>query len=643
MARWSVSDSEELYNVHGWGLGFFRVNDKGNLAMVPPGQSTARSIDIKALVDDLQRRGITLPILLRFTDLVRARIETLVGAFSTAIAEYEYGGKYRGVYPIKVNQQRHLVEDLIRFSAPHHLGLEAGSKPELMVVLAMLEDPQALIICNGYKDREYIEMALLARKLGRNCIIVVEKADEIDLILEASARLGIEPVIGVRAKLSSRGTGRWQSSTGDRAKFGLTITEIVEAVETLKKVGKLSILQLLHFHIGSQISAIRAIKVAMREATRVYTELHRMGAPMRYMDVGGGLGVDYDGSRTNFASSMNYDVQEYAYDVIAACRDACDTAGIPHPDIITESGRALVSHNSALIFNTLGVSQMVADTKPTPPGKDADENLQELWEVYESINEKNVQEPLHDAQEIKEECLARFNLGLMTLEGRSTIERMYWSICHKVARTVKDAEYPPEDLEQIEKSLADIYYCNFSVFQSAPDSWAIGQLFPVMPIHRLNEEPTRRAVLADITCDSDGKIEKFIDRRDVKHVLEVHEPNGQPYLIGMFLLGSYQEILGDLHNLFGDTNAVHVSAVDGGLGYRIDHMVEGDTVKEVLDYVEYDRDRLIGKLRRSIEQAIEEGTLTFEDGARLKETYARGLEGYTYLESQLSRLQPTKA
>jgi arginine decarboxylase len=637
MARWTTTDSEELYNVLGWGLGFFRVNAKGNLAMVPPG-APGRSIDIRLLIDDLQRRGITLPILIRFTDLIKARVESLVTAFSTAIAEYEYQGRYRGVYPIKVNQQRHLVEDLVRFSGPHHLGLEAGSKPELMVVLALLEDPEALIICNGYKDRDYIEMALLARKLGRNCIIVVEKADEIDLVIEAGKRLNVQPVIGVRAKLSSRGTGRWQSSAGDRAKFGLTITEIVEVVEKLRAIGQLNMLQLLHFHIGSQISAIRAIKAALREATRVYTELHRMGAPMRYLDVGGGLGVDYDGSRTNFSSSMNYDIQEYAYDVVAAIKDACDNAEIAHPDIITEAGRAMVSHNSVLIFNTLGVSEMVADSRPAAPAEEDDEKLKELWEVYESITAKNLQEPFHDAQEIKEESLTRFNLGLMTLEERARIERMYWSICHKLARTAKGAEYVPEDLEPIERALADTFFCNFSVFQSAPDSWAIGQLFPVVPVHRLNEEPTRRGVLADITCDSDGKLEKFIDRRDVKNVLELHEPNGQPYYIGMFLLGAYQEILGDLHNLFGDTNAVHVSAVDGGLGYRIDHLVEGDTVKEVLEYVQFDRQRLVQKLRRSIETAIESNRLAMEDGAMLMDSYTRGLEGYTYLEGQSSRL-----
>jgi arginine decarboxylase len=630
MARWTAADSEELYNVQGWGQGYFRVGDKGNLEMKPPGSTSG--IDLKALVDDLQRRGIALPILLRFTDLVKARLDMLVNAFQTAIKEYEYQGRYRGVYPIKVNQQRHLVEDLVRFSKPHHLGLEAGSKPELMVVLAMLEDPEAMVICNGYKDREYIEMAMLARKLGRNCIVVVEKSDEVDLVLDVSEKLGIEPVIGVRCKLGSKGTGRWQSSAGDRAKFGLTITEIVELVTKLKARNKLGILQLLHFHIGSQISAIRAIKAAMREATRVYTELARMGAPMRYMDVGGGLGVDYDGSNTNFGSSTNYTVQEYAYDVVVACRDACDNAGLPHPDIITEAGRAMVSHNSVLVFNVLGISHMVADQRPAQPAEEADDSLKELWDVYESITEKNLQEPLHDAQEIKEESLARFNLGLLTLEERAAIERMYWAISYKLWRTSKTAQYPPEDIEPIEKALADIVYCNFSVFQSAPDAWAIGQLFPIMPIHRLSEEPTRRGVLADITCDSDGKIDKFIDRRDVKHVLEMHEPNGQPYYIGMFLLGAYQEILGDLHNLFGDTNAVHVSNIDGGLGYRIDHQVEGDAVKEVLEYVEYDRARLVERLRVAVESGIVNQRLSMEEGHYLIDTYTRGLEGYTYLQ-----------
>jgi arginine decarboxylase len=634
MGRWTNAESEELYQIRQWGNGYFRVNDRGHLVMQPTGATTG--IDLKALVDDLKKRRISLPILLRFTDLIEARIQVLVNAFEAAKKEYEFKGNYRGVYPVKVNQNAYLVEAIVRYSRPYHLGLEAGSKPELQVVLANLDDPEALIICNGYKDREYIQMGLLARKLGRNCIIVVEKMDEIDLILEISQQLGLEPVIGVRAKLSSKGSGRWQGSVGDRAKFGLTTNEIVDVVNRLKAVDKLHVLQLLHYHIGSQVTNIRSVNAALREATRTYVELHRLGAKMGYFDVGGGLGVDYDGSRTNFESSMNYDVGEYAAGVVAAIVAACDSAEVPHPDIITEAGRAMVAYHSALIFDVVGATRIPDPVQPKAPPEDASDELSEMWATYESITTKNTIEPYHDAQDVREDCLTKFNLGLTSLVERGRVEEMFWAVCHKIAKTVGNlgSDEVSEELQPLLKQLADTYYCNFSLFQSAPDSWAISQLFPITPIHRLDKEPTRRAVIADLTCDSDGKVDKFIDRRDVKPVLELHDHSpSEPYYMGMFLLGAYQEILGDLHNLFGDTNQVHVSAQDGGMGYRIDHVIEGNTVMEVLEYVAYDRKRLLRNLRRAVEDAIEAGNLSMEEGALLVNTYVKGLEGYTYLET----------
>jgi arginine decarboxylase len=629
LARWTTADSEELYQIPAWGLGWFRVNESGNLAMCPPGASGG--VDLKLLVDDLKRRGIALPVLIRFSDLIQARIETLVRAFQRAFEEYGYSGQFRGVYPIKVNQDAHVVGDFVKYAAPHHLGLEAGSKPELQVVLAMLEDPEALIICNGYKDREYIQMALLARKLGRNCIIVVEKADELDLIRELARDLDLRPVIGIRAKLTAKGSGRWQSSVGDRAKFGLAVREIVQVVDKLRESEMLDCLQLLHFHIGSQVTNIRAFNTALREAIRIYTELVRLGANMRYLDVGGGLGVDYDGSRTNFESSMNYSVDEYAATIVSTVVDACDQASLPHPHLITEAGRAMIAHHAALVFDVLGVTRMVDTKSPKAPEDDASEELQELWEVYKSITGKNLLEPLHDATEIREQSLMKFNLGLIDLEQRGEIEGLYFAICRKLYRTADRSSELPEEIEPLEKALADIYYCNFSVFQSAPDSWAIGQLFPILPIHKLDIEPDRRAVIADLTCDSDGKIERFIDKRDVKNTLEVHDPDGQPYYLGMFLIGAYQEILGDLHNLFGDTNVVHVAVGEGRHGYRIEAVVEGNVVREVLEYVSYDRTRLLKRLRSRVEEAIEDGRLTPEEGGLLVNAYIRGLEGYTYL------------
>jgi len=628
---WSASDSEELYMVPEWGRGYFRVTEQGHLSMQAGDEA---GIDLKVLIDDLKRRGIALPVLVRFSDIVLARIESLVEAFERARREYGYRGVYRGVYPIKVNQDALLVQDVVRFSAPHHLGLEAGSKPELLIVLAMLEDPEAVIVCNGYKDRAYVQMALLAAKLGRKLIIVIEQLEELDLVFSVADELGIEdPVVGVRAKLSTKGSGRWETSAGDRAKFGLTVRDIVRVVQRMRESGRLGSLQMLHFHIGSQVTNIRAFNTALREATRLYTELVRLGANMKYFDVGGGLGVDYDGSRTNFESSMNYDVQEYASTVVAAIHDACERAGIDHPALVTESGRAMVAHHAALIFDVLSRGRMHDPSDPTPPADGASEEHQELWEVYNAISGKNLLEPLHDAMDIRDQAMLKFNLGLLDLEERARIDELFFGVCHRLNQLAKrSGGQIPEEIEPLERLLADIMYCNFSVFQSAPDAWAIKQMFPLMPIHLLDREPTRRAVLADITCDSDGKIDRFIDRRDVKSVLELHDvPEGQPYYLGMFLVGAYQEILGDMHNLFGDTNAVHVRTSEGKVGYKIDAVIEGNSVREVLNYVAYDRKRLIGVLRSRVERAIEDGRLSPEEGGLLVSTYNAGLESYTYL------------
>jgi arginine decarboxylase len=629
MRAWTVRDSLELYNVAAWGAGFFTINDKGHIE-VRSGGEQGPYVDLLDLVMDLRQRGLRPPLLVRFSDILASRVQGLCGAFHKAIDDYAYKGSYRGVYPIKVNQQRHVVEEIVEFGAGERIGLEAGSKPELLIALAILDTPGALIICNGYKDRAYIETALLAQRLGRTPIIVVDRFHEIDLIVRSSRELGIRPHIGVRARLSTKGAGKWIESTGDRSKFGLTAVEIVEAVDRLQAEGMLDCLELLHFHIGSQITAIRAHKDALTEASRVFAGLYQMGACPNLVDVGGGLGVDYDGSQTNFHSSMNYSVQEYANDVVAAIQEACDKERIPHPDIITESGRAMTAHHSVLIFDVLGVNEMISGKPPEPIRDDDHKVIRDLHEVWSSISQKNVQEAYHDSLQLKEEATTLFTLGYLDLRARARVERLFWDCCEKILRIVRDLPYVPDDLEPLERGLADTYYGNFSVFQSAPDHWAVKQLFPVMPIHRLDERPTRRGVFADLTCDSDGKIDRFIDQRDVKDVLELHAWNGTPYYMGVFLVGAYQEILGDLHNLFGDTDAVHVRLGTDGR-YEVEHVVEGDAVTDVLRYVQYDKGTLIEKVRRTIEVAMRSGQISLEDSARLRRHYEQGLQEYTYL------------
>src|SRR6478735_3771278 len=628
--RWSVADSAEMYAVRAWGGGYFTINDAGNVSVTPDGPASA-PIDMKELVDEVRRRGINLPLLIRFNDILKNRIVELNEAFRRAMTEYGYKGSYKGVYPIKVNQDRYVVEKITQTGKQYHYGLEAGSKPELLAVMAMLDDEDALIICNGYKDEEYVETALLASKLGRTVILVVEKFSELQLIHDVAKKVGVRPRIGIRVKLAAKGSGRWEASGGDRSKFGLSTREVVEAINFLRANDLLNCFELLHFHLGSQISAIRAVKNALREAGRFYVEVCKLGAPLKYFDAGGGLGVDYDGSQTNFASSMNYTTQEYANDIVFSLQEICDAAGVTHPTIVTESGRAIVAHHSMLVVDILGVGEFDVGKAPEKLSKDTHRVVKNLFETHKEVSRKNVLESYHDALEYKEEALQLFNLGNLSLSERVVAEDVFWAICQRLLKLVRDMREVPEELEGLERALSDTYFCNFSMFQSLPDIWAIDQLFPIMPIHRLGEEPTRRAVLADITCDSDGKIDHFIDRRDVKDVLELHPVNGQDYYLGIFLIGAYQEILGDLHNLFGNTNTVHVSMAQGG-GYQIEHVVTGDTVTDVLKYVSYSREDMVARVRRFAELAVRANRMSLEETRSMLRMYEEGLAGYTYLE-----------
>jgi len=626
---WSVTDAADLYDVGRWGAGYFSVNPSGNLC-VHPTKDPARSIDLKQLVDDLQLRGIDLPILIRFAEILQHRLGEIHEAFQQAIRDHHFNGKYCCVYPIKVNQQRQVVEEVLQFGRPFNFGLEAGSKPELLAVVALASNDTP-IICNGFKDPEFIEMAMLAHKIGRRIIPVVEKYTELGLILEFARKVGVRPMIGMRVKLATKSSGRWQSSGGYRSKFGLTVSELLRATDELKQHGMQDCFKLLHFHLGSQIPNIRHIKQALNEAVRVYVELAGRGAGLEYLDVGGGLGVDYDGSQTNFESSANYSLQEYANDVVYHIQSVCDDAGVPHPTIVSESGRAVVAYHSALVFNVLGVSGLGEWEVPSELPPDIEQPITDLVSTYQNVIPRNLLESYHDAQQALDMAMGLFNGGYLPLDQRSLAENLFWAICRKMQRLVRQLDYVPEDLQGLDALLSDTYFCNFSLFQSMPDSWAIRQLFPVMPIHRLNVQPTHHAVLGDITCDSDGKIDLFIDRRDVKRTLPLHSFNGEPYYLGAFLLGAYQEILGDMHNLFGDTNAVHVS-LDANGSVVLETVIKGDTVREVLDYVEFEPDALVRKLRTDVEMAVRETRLDFQEAGRLLRFYEEGLQGYTYLE-----------
>jgi arginine decarboxylase len=629
MRAWTVREAAELYGIPYWGGEYFSVSPTGDMLVHPNGPGTA-NVNLAALVDELRGRGLRTPLVIRFSDILASRVRHISGCFDRAIKEYEYKGRYRGVYPIKVNQQRQVVEELVNFGRASHLGLEVGSKPELLVGLATLDTPEALIICNGYKDRAYMELALLAQRLGRYVVIVIDRPNELDTLIKVSRELGIRPHIGVRARLASKGAGKWAESSGDRSKFGLSAEELMGVVNRLRSDDMLDCLEMLHFHSGSQVTAIRAHKDAFREASHVYTELHKLGAPMKFLDVGGGLGVDYDGSQTNFHSSMNYTTQEYAYDVVSAIRDICDEKGVPHPDVVTEAGRALVSHASVLIFDVLSVDGVRTSSHPTQPAEDEPKVIQQLFEVWTSITTRNVQESYNDVLQLKEEATTAFALGYLSLQTRARMEELFWACCEKILRIVREMTYVPDDLQRLERQLADKYYGNFSVFQSLPDSWAMKQLFPVIPIHRLDEPPTRRGTFADLTCDSDGKVSEFIDLRDVKNVLELHAPNGRPYYVGVFLVGAYQETLGEMHNLFGDTDAVHVKIYEDG-GYTVEQVVQGDSVEQVVQYLGYDRRALTESVRMAAETAMREGRLTLEESSLLRRRFEQGMSGYTYL------------
>jgi len=627
----TVNDATELYEVASWGKGYFSISSAGNL-MVHPTKDVSRAIDLKQLTDHLLLRGIQLPVLIRFRDILRHRVGDIHNAFQAAIAQHQYEGRYICVYPIKVNQQRQVVEEVLEFGREYGFGLEAGSKPELLAVVAQAYNDTP-IICNGFKDAEFIEMAMLGQKIGRQVIPVVEKYTELSLILKYAEKVGVRPQIGMRVKLASRGGGSWQGSGGYRSKFGLTIAEVLRGLEELKKLGMQDCFKLLHFHLGSQIPNIRIVKGALDEAARIYTELVKAGAGLEYLDVGGGLGVDYDGSQTNFESSMNYTLEEYANDVVYHIQTVCNDAGVKHPIIVSESGRAIVAYHSALIFNVLGVSAFGEEKIPeTIAPNEAEQPLIDLLETYQNLSARNAVEGYHDAQQALDMALNLFSGGYLPIDQRCQAENLYFAILSKLKKLVGQMDDVPEDLQGLDEVMADTYFCNFSLFQSCPDSWAIKQLFPVMPIHRLNTPPTHHAVLGDITCDSDGKIDTFIDRRDVKRTLPLHSINDDPYYLGIFLIGAYQEILGDLHNLLGDTHAVHVSLDDNG-NVVLDAVIKGDTVKEVLDYVEFDAASLLRKLRNDVELAVRQGNISFKESGRLLEFYEEGLHGYTYLEA----------
>ncbi|MFQ3679830.1 MAG: biosynthetic arginine decarboxylase, partial [Pseudanabaenaceae cyanobacterium] len=602
-AVWTVRDSEALYRIEGWGEPYFSINQAGHVTVSPHGDRGG-CVDLYELVQDLQRRGLRLRLLIRFSDILADRIERLNASFARAIARYNYGGVYRGVYPVKVNQQRHLVEEVVKYGQPYQFGLEAGSKPELLIALSLLRTPGALLICNGYKDAEFIETALLSRRLGQNPIIVIEQLEEMELVIAAARKLGIAPVVGVRAKLNTKASGHWEDSAGERAKFGLRLWEILAVWERLQAAGMGESLQLLHFHIGSQVSSIGAIKDAIREAAQIYTELVRLGAPMGYLDVGGGLAVDYDGSKTNFAASKNYSMQNYAYDVVAGIKDACTQKRVPVPTIVSESGRAIASHQSVLVFEVLGSGAVARGPLPAPAADDP-LPIVNLYETLANLTPETYQECYHDAEQFRDEAIAAFCLGYLSLPQRVKAERLYGECCDRILAIARQQAYVPDDLEDLEKAATVPYYGNFSVFQSLPDSWAIDQLFPMVPIHRLDEEPTVRATLADLTCDSDGRIDRFIDLKDVKPYLELHPLRpGEPYYLGVFLNGAYQEILGDLHNLFGDTDAVHIQVQPDG--YKVEHAIAGDTMADVLRYVQYDRQAMVESIRRATEQALQQ-------------------------------------
>jgi arginine decarboxylase len=636
--HWKVDDSIELYGVNAWGNGYFGVNDAGHV-VVRPDQTPGHEIDLLEVIRGLEARDLTTPVVVRFSDILRHRLKRLHDAFATAIAENDYRNGYAAVFPIKVNQQRLVVEEVYGYGREFGFGLEVGSKPELLAVMAMTEgESERMIVCNGFKDDSYIEAVILATKLGRTIVPVVENFGELQLILKHARRYDVRPRIGVRVKLASEGAGRWRESSGEKSKFGLFVTEILDLFRVLKEQGMEDCLQLVHCHPGSQLQDIRRVKDAVNELAHVYAELKLMGAGLRYIDIGGGLGVDYDGSRTNYPSSMNYTLAEYASDVVYRIASVCNARGIDHPVIVSESGRAIAAHHSLLVFNTLGSStpeklrlgEQAAEELP----RDArlPQPVRDMLDAYRSITERRLVECFHDALQAREQALQMFSVGYLNLEARGLVERLYWATCARIRDVCRRLPSVPEELQGLESILSDIYFCNVSVFQSLPDSWAIDQLFPIMPVHRLDERPTRSAVLADITCDSDGQIDNFVSTRESKRTLEVHElRDGESYYLAAFLVGAYQETLGDLHNLFGDTHVVHIKLHEQG-GWLIEETVKGDTAAEVLRYMRYDVDRLRPQLVRDCERAVREGRMSLAESQALRRFYDGELNGYTYHE-----------
>lgn len=631
MRKWRIEDSAELYNINGWGLKYFSINDKGHVAVTPREGST--SVDLKELMDELQVRDVTSPVLLRFPDILDNRIEKISKCFQQAADEYGYTAKNFIIYPIKVNQMRQVVEEIVSHGKKFNIGLEAGSKPELHAVLAINTDENSLIICNGYKDENYVELALLAQKMGRRIFLVVEKLNELRLIADISKRLKIRPNIGIRIKLASSGSGKWEESGGDGSKFGLNSSELLEALDFLEKAKMTDCLKLIHFHIGSQITKIRRIKNALKEASQFYVQLQNMGFHVEFVDIGGGLGVDYDGTRSSSSeSSMNYSIQEYVNDSVSALVDACAKNNLPQPNIITESGRSLTAHHSVLVFEVLETTSLPIWDEKEELGENPHELVDELYKIWDNMNQPRLLESWHDALQIREEALDLFGLGLLDLRTRAQIEQLFWSVAREVNEIASDMKHAPEELRKISKLLPDKYFCNFSLFQSLPDSWSIDQLFPIMPISRLDERPDRTATIQDITCDSDGKINNFISSHGANSHLAVHAlSNKEPYYIGVFLVGAYQEILGDMHNLFGDTNAVHVSVYKDR--YEIDQVIDGETVAEVLDYVQFSPKKLVRSVETWVTSSMKAGIITPEEGREFLSNYRSGLYGYTYLEN----------
>ena len=631
MRKWRIEDSAELYNINGWGLKYFSINDKGHVAVTP--REGSASVDLKELMDELQVRDVTSPVLLRFPDILDNRIEKISKCFQQAADEYGYTAKNFIIYPIKVNQMRQVVEEIVSHGKKFNIGLEAGSKPELHAVLAINTDENSLIICNGYKDENYVELALLAQKMGRRIFLVVEKLNELRLIADISKRLKIRPNIGIRIKLASSGSGKWEESGGDGSKFGLNSSELLEALDFLEKAKMTDCLKLIHFHIGSQITKIRRIKNALKEASQFYVQLQNMGFHVEFVDIGGGLGVDYDGTRSSSSeSSMNSSIQEYVNDSVSALVDACAKNNLPQPNIITESGRSLTAHHSVLVFEVLETTSLPIWDEKEELGENPHELVDELYKIWDNMNQPRLLESWHDALQIREEALDLFGLGLLDLRTRAQIEQLFWSVAREVNEIASDMKHAPEELRKISKLLPDKYFCNFSLFQSLPDSWSIDQLFPIMPISRLDERPDRTATIQDITCDSDGKINNFISSHGANSHLAVHALNNkEPYYIGVFLVGAYQEILGDMHNLFGDTNAVHVSVYKDR--YEIDQVIDGETVAEVLDYVQFSPKKLVRSVETWVTSSMKAGIITPEEGREFLSNYRSGLYGYTYLEN----------